>query len=60
MAVFTTEHVARKTHRCSRCDGQIKPGQKYTAYTITPNSDLGNTRWVRGRDHLTTKDCEYR
>lgn len=57
MAVFTTEHAARKQHRCNRCDGRIKPGQRYEAYAITPNSDLGNKRWLRGRQHLTTRDC---
>lgn len=57
MAVFTREHTARKTHRCDNCLNRIKPGQRYEAFSITPNSDLGNKKWLRGRQHLTTNDC---
>ncbi len=57
MAVFTAEHTARKPHVCNHCLKPIKPGQRYEAYAITPNSDLGNTGWLRGRMHLTTNDC---
>jgi hypothetical protein len=53
MAVFTTAHVARKAHKCSRCLRQIKAGEKYVAYAITPNDpDIGNKGWLRGREHL--------
>lgn len=58
MAVFTSEHTARKRHRCGRCQRPIKPGQRYAAYAITPNdTDFGNAKWLRGREHLNQTDC---
>lgn len=51
MAVFTTEHTARKQHPCERCGGQIKPGQRYHSSAITPKDpDMGDAdgkRWGR-------------
>lgn len=59
MAVFTTEHTARKAHKCSTCLHTIKPGQRYQVDVVTPHDlDIGNTRWWRLRSHLTYKECE--
>jgi hypothetical protein len=59
MAVFTTEHTARKRHKCTTCLRPIMPGQRYHAHVATPRDpELGNTRWYRLRSHLTDKDCE--
>lgn len=50
--------TARKPHRCGRCLGQIKPGQRYAAYAITPkHPDFGNAKWLRGRQHLKATGC---
>ena len=58
MAVFTTEHTARKQHTCALCRCPIKPGARYSMQVVTPHEELGNTRWVRVRAHLTYKECE--
>lgn len=53
MSVFTTTRTARKTHRCSYCRGQIKPGQRYERHAITPGDDASDgTRWQRAANHL--------
>jgi hypothetical protein len=57
MAVFTVERTARKQHVCTHCLGQIETGQRHEAYSITPNSDLGNPKWLSGRRHLSMNDC---
>ncbi len=58
MAVFTAERTARKQYECERCCRPIKPGERHIAYALTPNhDDLGNTRWLRGREHLDAGIC---
>lgn len=47
----TTERVARKTHRCSSCDGRIRAGDKYLEHRMPPSRRLGNTTF------LTTAEC---
>ncbi len=59
MAVFTTEHTARKTHRCGSCCKPIKPGQRYKRHAITPGSDLGNDGWWTVTNHADPADCDY-
>lgn len=53
---FTKERTARKVHKCGRCLGKIQAGERYTAYSIAPNSDLGNSGWLFGHEH-TSPDC---
>jgi hypothetical protein len=36
MAVFTTEHTARKQHACALCRNPIKPGTRYSMQVVTP------------------------
>lgn len=52
MTAFTREHTARKAHKCDRCLGRIEPGERYRAYSIAPDSDIGNSGWLTGREHL--------
>lgn len=59
MALFTTEHTARKQHTCVLCLQPINPGARYSMQVTTPRDpEAGNTRWVRLRAHLTYKECE--
>lgn len=59
MAVFETEHTARKQHSCALCLHPIKAGQRYAMQVVTPNDpETENTRWVRTRAHLTYDECE--
>jgi hypothetical protein len=59
VAVFATEHTARKRHICDLCRYPIKPGTRYSMQVVTPRDpELDNTRWLRARAHLTFKECE--
>jgi len=59
MAVLTTERTARKEHRCARCNGRIKPGERYHDHAVTPNSDLGNEGWWHERTHISELCVTY-
>ena len=48
---------ARKDYRCERCLGPIETGTRYMLYRIPPGSDLGNDKWIRGRQHLSDGEC---
>jgi hypothetical protein len=50
MALFTTEHTARKAHECGLCGGPIESGQRYTMQVVSPGDvEVDNTRWMRTR-----------
>jgi hypothetical protein len=57
MSTLTEAPKARKDYRCERCGGQIKAGTRYLLYRITPGSDIGNSTWLRGREHLSDGEC---
>jgi hypothetical protein len=59
MPVFTKERTARKAHKCSRCLGQIRPGERYAAYSIPPNSEFDNIGWLSGHEHLDVNCIRY-
>jgi hypothetical protein len=56
---FTTERKAAKPHKCWRCGGPIKPGERYVSVSITPGGDLGYERWTRLAEHLSYVECDY-
>jgi hypothetical protein len=59
MAVFETEHTARKAHACCLCTRPIKPGARYSMQVMTPRDpEMENTRWIRLRAHITYRECE--
>lgn len=39
----TVRRVARKPHRCSGCEGSIRPGQPYVSGTVFPGHDANTT-----------------
>ena len=53
MAVFARVRTARRAHKCDRCLRRIEPGERYRAYSIAPDSDIGNSGWMSGREHLS-------
>jgi hypothetical protein len=59
MAAIATEHTARVAHRCWRCGGHIKSGERYTSVAVTPGGDLGYEHWTRLAEHLTYTECDY-
>jgi hypothetical protein len=60
VAVFTIEHTARKPHKCSTCGGAIRPGERYSCVSLTPDhDDVGNDGWWRLAYHLTDVECDY-
>ena len=59
MAVLIGTPRAKKDHRCDRCRKPIPAGTHYKRYAITPGSDIGNEKWMSGREHLTEGECYY-
>jgi len=59
MTVFTTERTARKEHRCARCGGIIKAGERYAVISIPPGGEMGYVGWSRLAEHLTYVECDY-
>lgn len=60
MSVIDKVLTARKEHHCGwDCGTPIKPGDRYTRSSATPNdNDLGNTRWWHMTLHGTSRyDC---
>lgn len=57
MAVLSTFHVARLSHRCNACHRVIHPGQPYQLVAITPGGDTGYEGWLHFKEHYPSAAC---